>query len=70
MSWIAGIVLVVLILLAVVILVRTFLFKPEDIAPANPEDIWLNEEKIVTDMADMIRCKTVSYRDEALIDRA
>lgn len=61
------------ILLAVfiaVIIVRTWQFKPEQVTPANPEKLVLDEDKIVADMVDMIRCKTVSNLDESLVDRA
>ena len=70
MGWIVGAVLAVLLVLIAVILVRTWQFKPEYVAPANPEELQLNEEKIVADMVDMIRCKTISNRDETLVDWA
>ncbi len=51
-----------------VILVRAALFKPyEEIKPI-PETIALDREKIIRDMQAMIRCKTVSYREEALVE--
>ena len=53
-----------------VTLVRTLRFRPVDEPSVTPEPLTLNEEKIVRDMADMIRCKTVSYNDESLIDFA
>ncbi len=59
-----------ILLLLAVILVRTLQFKPAKVEPAASEKITLDEDKIVTDMADMIRCKTVSYDDETLVDRA
>ena len=51
-----------------VIFIRTLRFTPpaqEDV-PAAP--LQLNEEKIVDDMAAMIRCRTVSSHDESLVD--
>ena len=59
-----------LVLLIAVIIVRTLQFKPETVTPANPEKLVLDEAKIVADMQDMIRCKTVSNMDESLVDRA
>jgi carboxypeptidase PM20D1 len=53
-----------------VIVIRTLEFKPQKAEPANPEALVLDEDKIVSDMQDMIRCKTVSYMDESLVDRA
>ncbi|MBE5922715.1 MAG: M20/M25/M40 family metallo-hydrolase [Lachnospiraceae bacterium] len=52
-----------------VILIRTLRFKPYPQEPVTAEKIVLNDEKIVEDMVDMIKCKTVSYRDDTLIDR-
>ncbi|MBQ8449030.1 MAG: M20 family peptidase [Clostridia bacterium] len=56
--------------LIIVIVVRTLCFKPEELPPVKEEKIELDHDKIVADMVDMIRCKTVSNRDEALVDRA
>ena len=64
--FILGIILV----LAAVVVVRALNFKPQESERPQPVPVTMNKEKIVQDMADMIRCKTVSYRDEALIDRA
>lgn len=51
-----------------VVLIRTMLFKPYPEPEMVEEKVNLNEEKIVRDMSDMIRCKTVSYQDKSLID--
>lgn len=67
--WIFGIVAAAIVVLAAVILIRTMRFKPEQPAAVTETQIPLDKEKIVTDMADMIRCKTVSNRDETLVDR-
>ncbi|MBO5259494.1 MAG: M20/M25/M40 family metallo-hydrolase [Agathobacter sp.] len=67
---IASVIVGIILLFVAVILVRTFLFKPEELPFVEAENISLNEEKIVSDMADMIRCKTVSNRDETLVDWA
>ena len=58
----------ILIVFAAVILVRTLRFRPLPQAPVSVEDVTLDEEKILRDMQDMIRCKTVSNRDETLTD--
>ena len=65
-----GFLLGVLLGLLAVILIRTILFRPEAVAEVNPAEIPLNREKIVADMVDMIRCKTVSNRDDAFVDWA
>lgn len=59
----------VLLFLAV-ILIRTAAFQPKDIPAAEIEDISVDREKITDDMVSMIRCKTVSNRDESLVDWA
>lgn len=61
---------VAVIIFIAVILVRTLQFKPAAMEPAQPETVDLDEAKIVVDMADMIRCKTVFYHNEEMVDRA
>ena len=53
-----------------VILVRTALFRPKEGFQPSGAKVELCEEKITADMAEMIRCKTISYRDKSLIDEA
>lgn len=67
---IAGMIGGIIIVFLLVILVRTFQFKPEEMPVVETETISLNGDKIVSDMVDMIRCKTVSNREESLVDRA
>ena len=50
--------------LAAVVVVRALRFTPEAIEPANPDVIELDKEKIVADMVDMVRCKTLSYSED------
>ena len=54
--------------LAAVVVVRALRFTPEAIEPANPDVIELDKEKIVADMVDMVRCKTVSYSEDELME--
>ena len=60
---------IVLVFVAV-ILIRTLRFTPPVLPEVSAEPLPLQEEKIVDDMAAMIRCKTVSYRDESMVDWA
>ncbi len=70
MGWmILGAVAAILLVLILIIVVRTVLFKPEGEETAVSGPVELNREKIITDMVDMIRCKTVSNRREELVDR-
>ena len=54
--------------LAAVVVVRALRFTPEAIEPVNPDVIELDKEKIVADMVDMVRCKTVSYSEDELME--
>lgn len=54
--------------LAVVVLVRTIKFVPKKEERKVADPVELNNEKIVADMADMIRCRTVSDRDVEKMD--
>lgn len=56
--------------LIAVVLIRTLTFRPKPLPPVKEENIELDREKIVADMVDMIRCKTISNRDDSLVDRA
>lgn len=66
---ILGIILGLLLIFTAVVLVRAVRFSPEDMESVVPEKIELDRDKIVADMVDMIRIKTVSNREEALVDR-
>ena len=71
MLWtVLGIILAALVILVAVILIRTLRFKPVPIPEVHADEIDLDRDKIVTDMVDMIRCKTISYRDDAQTDWA
>lgn len=64
---------VVLGLLAIfllVLLVRAALFSPKMELVPSEEKISLDEKKIVEDMQQLIRIKTISYNDESLVDKA
>lgn len=70
MGWIIfGMIAAILPAFILVIVIRAIRFVPKPVEPAKPEPIALDREKIVTDMVDMIRCKTVSNRDESQVDR-
>lgn len=62
-------ILLIIIAFITIIVIRAFLFSParEEAAPVQHYD--LEREKIVNDMIQMIRCRTISNRDESLVDR-
>ena len=53
-----------------VLLVRTMRFRPMEQKTVPEAPVKLDEEKIVEDMQELIRCKTISYRDESQVDWA
>ena len=65
---IGWILLGLIVVFIVVIVERTLLFVPEKKEIIKAEEIVLDEDKIVRDMVAMIRCKTVSNRDDNLVD--
>lgn len=67
---ILGLVLGLLVLFLAVILVRAALFQPREELVASGDQVTLNDKKIVEDMQELIRCKTISYNDESLVDQA
>lgn len=65
-----AIIFIIILILLAVILIRTMRFTPAKLSDVTEDHIDLNHDKIVQDMVEMIRCKTVSNRDESLVDRA
>ena len=63
------VIVAVIVLFLAVLLIRAAMYKPYNELKPSGEKVILNEEKIVSDMVEMIRCKTVSYNDEKLINK-
>lgn len=61
-------VILILVVFLTVILVRAAMFKPHPQPELLTGEVTLNRDKIIADMQEMIRCKTVSYSDERLTD--
>ena len=71
MDWwiIAGLfALGLIILFIIVILVRTLLFRPRAVPNQPFCEISYDGDKAVSDLSEMIKCKTVSHMDKALDD--
>ncbi len=64
----AVVIVILIVAFLAVILVRAARFKPVVADKPEPAEVKLNREKIVEDMAEMIRCKTVSYREAERVD--
>lgn len=63
------IILAVIAVFLVILLARAAAFKPKEEIKPSGEKPELDEQKIVEHMAEMIRCRTISYNDEKLIEQ-
>lgn len=66
---IGWIILILIVIFILVIVVRAIAFKPNEMEPVNESIIVTDRDKIIGDMVSMIQCKTISNRDEKLVDR-
>ena len=64
------ILIILLVIYLAVIFIRAFLFVPKRVDLGEVSEIKVDAEKATNDLAEMIRCKTVSHRDEGLDDVA
>ena len=60
----------ILLVFIAIILIRTLRFTPPVLPETEAAPVEVDEQKVVDDMSAMIRCKTVSNRDESLVDWA
>ena len=68
MWWIVFPIIVVIFL--AVILIRAAMFKPKKAAQAPVPPVFVNGEKATSDLAEMIKCKTISHADVSLDDES
>ena len=54
-----------LVLFLAVIFTRAALFRPRPQPSVDTTEVTVDEAKVTADLADMIRCRTVSYRDHS-----
>ena len=64
-----GIAAVVIVFLAVIV-VRTLRFVPKEAEREEPSPVTFDGDKAVSDLCEMIRCKTVSHIDSSLDDES
>ena len=64
------IILGIFVLFLLVIVIRTLLFRPRKEVLPEPLRVDVDESRIVSDMRELIRVKTVSYLDKSLEDPA
>lgn len=70
MGYVVAFVLFLFITLDIVAIIRAVLFKPVPDAASVRHEFMPDEEKIVGDMVDMVKCRTISDRDETRIDHS
>ena len=64
------IILYLLLLLIAVILVRTLLFTPKKQPRTEADEISFDREASINALAELVKCRTVSYEDSSLEDDA
>ena len=60
----------VVVLFFAVVLIRTAMFKPKAQPPISDEKVEFDREKTVEALAELVKCKTISYNDKELEDDA
>ncbi len=65
-----GVIGILAVALFAVIFIRTLMFRPKKSAPKHFEKVEFDRDRAVDNLAQLVRCKTVSYRDGALEDDA
>ncbi len=63
-----GVLAALMVVLIIVIIGRSLCFTPPVIPEEKVDEITINRGKVVEDMVDMIRCKTISNRDDTLVE--
>lgn len=63
------VILILIVLFLAVLIVRALGYKPKERYMPSGDALALDSDKIVKDMAEMIRCRTISYNDPDLIDK-
>ncbi len=58
----------VLVIFILVILIRTLAFKPRENFKPQENEVEFDKQKAIDNLAELIKCKTVSFRDAALED--
>ena len=69
MWYILGALAAAVLLFLAVILIRGAMFRPLPEEKSQAGDVMLDEDKIVGHMVELLRCKTISYNEDSLIDK-
>ena len=62
------IILGVLALFLLIVALRTAFFRPKAQPPVSEEEVTFNYDKAVNALAELVKCKTISYNDHSLED--
>ncbi len=58
--------LAIIVLIILVVLTRTLLFKPEKTVNKHIKTVEFNKERAVENLCELVKCKTISYYDSSL----
>lgn len=62
------IILGIIVVFLAILLIRTLMFKPAKKDSKTVEEVAFDEEAAVNNLAELVRCKTISYYDKSLED--
>jgi len=68
--WLFALIPAAIVVFLAVLIVRASAFKPKKQPELDTYEVEVDKEKAVSELAELIRCKTVSYRDPTLEDDA
>ncbi len=58
----------ILVIFLIVIFLRALAFKPQNTIKVSDEEISFDKDKVIYNLQELIKCKTVSYKDASLED--
>ena len=68
--WALALIPAALVIFIAVLVIRAAAFKPKAQPEVDTSEVSFDKEKAVRDLSELVRCKTVSYRDPSLEDDA
>lgn len=70
MLWVLWVIIALIILFIAIIVIRTLRFKPHKGLPVQENEEVFDRERAIENLRELVRCKTVSYKDHSLEDDA
>ena len=68
--WALAIIPAALVIFIAVLVIRAAAFKPKNQPEIDTSEVRFDHDKAVSDLVELVRCKTISYRDPSLEDDA